>query len=152
MENKNMDVGSNNIFSNVSQLLSIPKVKRGIGLKMVGAIIVSLLISSPISAYLNAFIKNYFTGSFGVYINTFVSLIVTTTLILLFVRYIIIRPLNMVEEAIRKASEGNLVVSIPYKSKDEIGRLSNSFNQMIANLRGLIDKSHQTALKVTNYS
>lgn len=33
----------------------------------------------------------------------------------------------MVEEAIQIASEGNLAVSIPYKSKDEIGRLNKLY-------------------------
>lgn len=152
MDIKNMDVRTNEVLSNVSKLISIPNVKRGIGLKMVGAIIVSLLISSPISSYLNACIHNYFTGSFGVYINTFVSLIVTTLIILLFVRYIIIRPLNKVEEAIQKASDGELTISINYQSKDEIGRLAHSFNQMITNLRELISKSNHTVLKVTHYT
>jgi len=152
MERVNIEEKSKGTISNVSQMLSIPKVKRGLGLKLVITIVASLLISSPISAYLYSLIQQYVDRGIGVYINTLVTLIVTTTIISLIVRYMIILPLHKVEEAIKKASEGDLTVSIHYNAKDEIGRLSNSFNIMIYNLKDLMEKTNQTALKVTDYS
>ncbi len=119
---------------------------------MIAAIIISLLISTPISAYINGLIKGYIDGSYGVYVNTFISLLITTTIISLFVRFLIINPLNRVEEAIKQASEGDLTVSVQSRSQDEIGRLSQSFDRMVINLSDLIDKSNTTVIKVSDYS
>ncbi|XXM71424.1 methyl-accepting chemotaxis protein [Lysinibacillus sphaericus] len=131
--------------------ISTRRLER-IDLKMIAAIVISLLISTPISAYINGLIKSYIDGSYGVYVNTFISLLITTTIISLFVRFLIINPLNKVEEAIKQASEGDLTVSVHNRSNDEIGRLAQSFDRMVINLSGLIDKSNQTVIKVSDYS
>ncbi len=136
----------------VSQVLKITKVKRSIRIKMILAIVVSLLISSPVSIYLNTLVKQYVDGSFGVYVNTLVTLLVATSIIILFVQLIIIRPLNKVVEKIQQASEGDLSVSINYSSQDEIGKLSSAFNDMIINFRSLIEKTYHTVDEVTNYT
>ncbi|WP_368502811.1 methyl-accepting chemotaxis protein (plasmid) [Alkalihalophilus sp. As8PL] len=125
---------------------------KGIELKLIGAIVVSLLISSPISAYLYSLIAQYVPGGYAVYVNTFVTLIVTTTFILIFARIIIIRPLNLVELSIKQASKGDLTTLIEYQSNDEIGRLSSSFNEMINNLNHIIKKTNQTVFEVTEHS
>lgn len=143
---------STDALVNLTQVLNVTKVRRGIGVKMIFATVVSLLLSSPISAYINSLIKHYIDGSFGVYVNTLVSLCVTTTVISLFIRFIIIRPLFKVEEVIQKASEGDLTVSINHNSSDEIGMLSSSFNAMISNIRDLINKTNHTVVKVTDFS
>ncbi|ADC50656.1 putative methyl-accepting chemotaxis protein [Alkalihalophilus pseudofirmus OF4] len=124
----------------------------GIGPKLIGAIIVSLLISSPISAYLFSLIDQYVARNFAVYVNTLVTLIVTTTIILIFVRFILIRPLNRLQSAIRQASKGDLSVTIQNASKDEIGQLSMAFDEMMKDLRHLILKTNQTVGEVTGSS
>ncbi|PFA62878.1 methyl-accepting chemotaxis protein [Bacillus sp. AFS015802] len=132
-------------------VVSLGRLQR-IDVKMIASIVISLLISTPISAYINGLIKDYIDGSYGVYVNTFISLLVTTTIISLFVRFLIINPLNKVEGAIKQASLGDLSVSVNSGSKDEIGRLSHSFDVMVANLSDLLDKSNQTVMKVSDYS
>ncbi|WP_158674458.1 methyl-accepting chemotaxis protein [Lysinibacillus antri] len=131
---------------------TIFRVRVNILLKMIIIVILSLLISSLISAYINVQIKQIIDGSFSVYINTCISIIISTVVILLFVRVVILIPLNKVEEAIIKASEGDLTVSIQHDSTDEFGRLSTSFNSMISSLNKLLEKSNQTVLQVTESS
>ncbi|WP_430786710.1 methyl-accepting chemotaxis protein [Virgibacillus flavescens] len=128
------------------------KNKLTLSMKMILAVIVSLLISSPISAYLNSVVKGYIEGSFGVYVNTLVTLIVSTTIITIFVRFLIIRPLSKVEEAVKLAAEGDLTATIDHKSNDEIGNLAITFNEMIDGLQVLIGKTNHTVLKVADYS
>jgi methyl-accepting chemotaxis protein len=49
-------------------------------------------------------------------------------------------PIISIMNLMEKASQGDLTVSSSYQSKAEIGRLSNSFNNMITNLRDLVSK------------
>ena len=49
-------------------------------------------------------------------------------------------PIISIMKLMEKASKGDLTVSSSYQSKTEIGRLSTSFNDMIANLRDLVGK------------
>ncbi|UXH46481.1 methyl-accepting chemotaxis protein [Rossellomorea vietnamensis] len=132
-------------------VISLRRLER-IDFKMIASIVISLLISTPISAYINGLIKDYIDGSYGVYVNTLISLLVTTTIISLFVRFLIINPLNKVEGAIKQAAQGDLTVAVNSRSNDEIGRLSHSFDKMVANLGDLLEKSNQTVIKVSDYS
>lgn len=132
-------------------VISLRRLQR-IDFKMIASIVISLLISTPISAYINGLIKDYIDGSYGVYVNTLISLLVTTTIISLFVRFLIINPLNKVEGAIKQAAQGDLTVAVNSRSNDEIGRLSHSFDKMVANLGDLLEKSNQTVIKVSDYS
>lgn len=136
----------------VTNLKNVYKVKRSLRMKIIIAVIISLLISSPISQFINSYLKQFFDGSYGVYINTMVTLLVATIIITLFVQFIIIKPLNLVVEATKRASEGNLTSTIEYSAKDEIGQLSTSFNEMIINLRELIQKTNETTSKVVSFS
>ncbi len=56
----------------------------------------------------------------------------------LFVSKGISRPITEVENAAKKMSEGNFDVNLAYKSKDEIGSLSDSMRSMIDTTRGVI--------------
>jgi signal transduction histidine kinase len=47
------------------------------------------------------------------------------------------KPLNILEKGAKIIGEGNLDFQIPIKSKDEIGRVAESFNQMVSDLRNL---------------
>ncbi|MGB8954115.1 MAG: methyl-accepting chemotaxis protein [Tumebacillaceae bacterium] len=63
---------------------------------------------------------------------------------------IITRPLRMVQEMMSKAEAGDLTVEGTYESKDELGRLTQSFNKMISGLRALISEIHRSSLRLTN--
>lgn len=154
MEELVQENAENSTIVNETKGSGLMNMKLGIRIKMISAIVLSLLISSPISAYLNALIRQYIDVriGLGVYINTIVTLVVTTILISLFVRFIILQPLNKVEKAIRKASKGDLTAYIEKKTKDEIGELSESFNIMMGNFRSLLKTASETSSTVSNYS
>lgn len=118
--------------------------------KIILVTLVSLLISSPISAFIDSLIRNVAPHlRLGVYVNTIISLIVTTTLITICIQFVAIRPLKLVSAALRKIAEGQFMTQVDVKSKDEIGQLGRELNHMVDDLRGLLsevsDTSHQLA-------
>jgi signal transduction histidine kinase len=53
----------------------------------------------------------------------------------------LVRPLKTLESAAEQLSAGTLsIAAVPVVSRDEIGTLTNVFNQMVANLRGYIQR------------
>ena len=51
---------------------------------------------------------------------------------------LISRPTKEMEELMKKAEQGDLTVQSTYESKDEIGSLAHSFNEMLTHLKSLI--------------
>lgn len=74
--------------------------------------------------------------------NLFVAigLILIVILITYFVANSITKPIVNVVKLMERAATGDLTVSSSYKSKNEIGRLSMSFTDMMANIRDLMSK------------
>lgn len=55
-------------------------------------------------------------------------------------------PLRRMAGLMKEAEGGDLSVRSPYAGRlDEIGTLANGFNEMIANIRSLVEESHQSA-------
>lgn len=129
------------------------KVKFSLRLKLIGAIIISLLISSPITAFINSVLEDLFKGnSFGVFINTLVTLVITTSIILIFSQYLLIKPLKKVLDVTRKTANGDLTSSLDIRSNDEIGELSSAYDQMVLNLKDLINHSNQSSAQIASNS
>ncbi|WCF09890.1 methyl-accepting chemotaxis protein [Paenibacillus thiaminolyticus] len=63
-----------------------------------------------------------------------------------------IRPLHELAELAKRAAKGDLTVRIPVNSRDEIGVLSSSFNEMITDIRELIGSMKETTSHVTEAS
>lgn len=117
------------------------------------AIIISLTISLSLSSLITAFLDNFIdVGKFEVYVHMLMILIISTIIIIAFIQLIILKPLNKVVEATKKAAEGDLTTVVEHHSKDEIGQLAAAFNMMIENLRNLLQKSNETSLQVASYS
>ncbi|MFB9327189.1 methyl-accepting chemotaxis protein [Paenibacillus aurantiacus] len=66
----------------------------------------------------------------------------------LFVIRIVARPLVQLRNLMNEGERGNLSVRSSIKSKDEIGQLSNSFNQMMTQITGLVHQTTQSAQDV----
>ena len=71
-----------------------------------------------------------------------ITIILSGALSALFVRYITV-PVRQLEKAARTIADGDLSVHLNVPSKDEIGNLASSFNQMTASLRDARDKLEQ---------
>lgn len=95
--------------------------------------LVSILPESEFSAGSKA-IKD------AVALITLFSIIISSLLILYVLRKIIITPINELNIATAKISMGHLNTKINIKSKDEIGELADSFNNMTDNLKESTDQ------------
>ncbi len=85
-------------------------------------------------------------------INLFIFITIIAMLISLVIMYFLanaftkpIKELTIISE---KVSNGDLTVNIEVREKDEIGILKNSFNQMVENLKMLVDKTNSTVNSV----
>lgn len=65
-----------------------------------------------------------------------IALVIGSVLILIAARYIV-RPLRVLTEGTRKVAAGNFNITIHSKSKDEVGQLTSSFNDMTKQLATL---------------
>jgi signal transduction histidine kinase len=54
---------------------------------------------------------------------------------MVYLAFIFTKPVDMLVEGARQVAQGNLYVSLPVKGRDEIGRLAQTFNQMVERLR-----------------
>lgn len=133
-----------NQYKTSATIQNIPKM-IGLRMKIILTVVISLLISSPLSAFINSYLKQWIDGNFGVYVNTFISLMVTTAIITFFIHFTIIKPIKGVRNTIEKVAMGDLSVSIAHQSKDEIGELAVSFNKMVNNLRDLTNQVIETS-------
>lgn len=81
---------------------------------------------------------------FRVSIILLISIIVIALIIYLSFSSIILnlisKPVKEMKALMKKAEDGDLTVQSSYNSKDEIGALSHSFNEMLNQLKGLIMK------------
>ncbi|QDQ02294.1 methyl-accepting chemotaxis protein [Lysinibacillus fusiformis] len=87
------------------------------------------------------------------------SLIISIVLGILFVaigfigvRKYIISPMEKLKFAVQRAEAGELNFSVDYNSKDELGVLTSSFSQMIAQLRDLIGQVKQSSEQMASFS
>lgn len=117
--------------------------------KIIFMIAVSLLISMPLSYYLNMQINHKILETFGVYISTAISLIITIVISTIFIRWIVIKPLKSLLDMTKKVSDGELDIVIKNKSNDEIGQLARSFEYMTNNLNDLAEKLYDTSKEVS---
>lgn len=80
-------------------------------------------------------------------ISIFVVAILAVLIGLWMVR-LIARPLQNLQGLMKQGAAGNLNVRTAHKSKDEIGQLSDSFNEMMENITTLVTQTNATAQDV----
>lgn len=85
--------------------------------------------------------------------NTIVIIVILLSLVLeimvgIMIARMIINPLKEIETLMVKAENGDLTVEGTYRSKDEIGVLTTSFNSMVSRLRELMKRVNDTSEQV----
>lgn len=126
------------IFSKIS-------IFRRLTNKISFAIIISLLISMTLTNYITSFLSHDIQFYYGVYISTAINLVFTTVIAGVCIHWLVISPLKMLLSLTKKVSEGELNVTIPKGSRDEIGQLLDSFEVMIRNLRGIVGEINDSS-------
>lgn len=66
-----------------------------------------------------------------------VSMYALAVILIILTRIMIIRPIKRFVTSVQKMSEGDLTQHVEVKSRDEIGQMSESFNHMTSELRGM---------------
>jgi signal transduction histidine kinase len=62
----------------------------------------------------------------------------------------LLRPLRALNEGVAKVGDGELDVALPNRTRDEFGRLTDAFNQMVARVRAMIAARDQLLLDVSH--
>lgn len=87
----------------------------------------------------------------GIIVVVFICFILSI-IIGMYMAFSISKPLNVIIRLMGKVEQGDLTVSSPITGKNEIGKLSYSFNKMIENVRELIIKTDSVSQEVVKGS
>ena len=82
----------------------------------------------------------------------FVTCMALAVLLSFIISASISKPLNKLLGVMREARNGNLTIKLNDKSKDEIGKVTRNFNDMLSNIRELISKVYASAQNVLESS
>lgn len=88
----------------------------------------------------------------GMVLNQIIMMLITIVLIsviVIIVTSIVFKPLSIIEARMGEAGNGDLSVRSSIKSKDEIGKLSSSFNKMLSNMQELLEESNNNIEALT---
>ncbi|MDF1507905.1 methyl-accepting chemotaxis protein [Robertmurraya sp. DFI.2.37] len=121
-------------------------------IKMNFVIILALLISVPLTNYLISLLDHNVQIAYGIYISTAINIVFTTIIVAFFIRKIVVSPLKTLLTLTREVAEGDLMVTIPKKSNDEIGQLVGSFEVMVGNLKDIVEKINYASVHIANSS
>ncbi|AOT70414.1 methyl-accepting chemotaxis protein [Geosporobacter ferrireducens] len=80
------------------------------------------------------------------------ALALVVILITYFVARSITKPITGLMELMEKASRGDLTIKSSYQSRNELGKLSESFNRMLAGMSGFIREIQHNAVQVSGTS
>ncbi|MEH7096292.1 cache domain-containing sensor histidine kinase [Neobacillus vireti] len=86
----------------------------------------------------------------NVTILAFFTLVIITSLISVFLAWSVTKPIKKLGRIMQEVEEGNLSVSIPVHSKDEVGVLAQSFDSMLTEIRDLIQKNYSIEIRQKN--
>jgi methyl-accepting chemotaxis protein len=85
-------------------------------------------------------------------ITMFIAILLIASIIYLLIRKQVTVPLSKLVKAMEQAGSGNLSVTADIKSKDEIGKLSASFNLMIGSMKKLISEVKTNSEDIIKYT
>jgi methyl-accepting chemotaxis protein len=120
--------------------------------KILAVIVITLLITAPISQWINLSLKQFFPGSYGVYITTAANLLLVPAFVYIFLKLIVLKPLFQVIEATKEIGKGNLHTEITTKTTDEIGELISAIHTMKEQLNKMVFDISTSSTQVENES
>ncbi|MCF6411776.1 methyl-accepting chemotaxis protein [Pseudalkalibacillus salsuginis] len=143
------------VLTNTVSSFKFQRSLKSVGVKLFLVLLISLLISIPISTFLNGLISGLIDDLpviVAFVLNTIVSLAVTSFLIMLAVRLLILNPLYEAVRTMKKVANGDLRTKLEIHTKDEFGQLAAAFNRMTDNLRALIEDVRTNSDQVVDTS
>ncbi|MTI81862.1 MAG: methyl-accepting chemotaxis protein [Firmicutes bacterium] len=134
---------------NIGRVNELLKVKFGLKGKIALAVIVTSIVSSPISHIINLQMAkfNFFNGVVATYATTLVNLIVTTIVMLLLSKYLILKYIRLLLTKIDEIASqgGDLTQRIEIKSGDELQALGSATNRLIESIANIVREIDQSA-------
>ncbi len=86
----------------------------------------------------------------NVIVLAFFTLVIITSLISVFLAWSVTKPIKKLGHIMQEVKQGNLHVSIPIYSNDEVGVLAQSFDSMLTEIRDLIRKNYSIEIRQKN--
>nr|WP_272495757.1 methyl-accepting chemotaxis protein [Bacillus pinisoli] len=83
---------------------------------------------------------------------TFIVIMVIATIISLLLSRRITKPIQLLQTSMKEVEEGNLALQVSVNRQDEIGQLSQSFNNMVHQMNGVISRVRSISTEVTDAS
>ncbi|MEN1760483.1 methyl-accepting chemotaxis protein [Anoxynatronum sibiricum] len=131
--------GESRTLNQASKTRGAFKRKIGIKTKFLTGVILALLISPTIAAFINRVVQrmddvvgDLVTGEMSLVVATVINLVVVSGLILILLQVIVIRPLKNAGTTLRMISEQlNLTERIDVKAQDEIGEMMHDLNRFL---------------------
>ncbi|MBF0279997.1 MAG: response regulator [SAR324 cluster bacterium] len=74
---------------------------------------------------------------------TFSIIVIAGMLLFIFLRYILVNPIEQLNEAVQKMASGSLEIDLAIESKDEIGMLASEFEKMVSDLKTAQEQKDQ---------
>lgn len=114
----------------------------------------SILISSPISQFINDYIHQLgiVNDSIWIYIDTVIHLIVINTILMFLLNKLILLPLVRSISILKEIGNGNLGVNVPNHYFGQIGVLFQAIARTTDNLKSLVSQVEEKSGKINNYS
>ncbi len=88
----------------------------------------------------------------GTILISLVIIVIASVVISILVARRIIKPIQVLQQSMKKVEEGDLTVEIPVTKRDEIGQLSESFNVMLNQMNNVMKKVFKISNDVTDAS
>ena len=92
-------------------------------------------------------------SEFGAHLHLAITLVILISVVSLMASFFIrkiLKPLSLLTDAVEKVGKGNLDQTIKINNKDELGILADSFNNMTADLRKMIQAREQLLLDISH--
>jgi len=132
------------------------KVKFGLNLKIALAVILTIIISSPISQFINMQLMrfNFFSGTLTTYTTSLVNLLVTVCVMLFFCRRFILRHVKELLAKIDEiaSQEGDLTQRIEIHTGDELEALGKATNHLIDSMTVIITEIRNNSDQLASHS
>jgi methyl-accepting chemotaxis protein len=125
---------------------------KSITSKIIIVVTLAFIFTAPIAQKINNLIHRFdiVSGSYGAYINTAINVFVINSIILFFVKRVVVRPLTKHMQELEKLSEGDIRQKVEVRNKDEFSKLAITMNATIEKLNMIIGKIQVNALETND--
>lgn len=135
--------------------ISVKKLRfiKTIKFKLLIIVVLSSLIGTPISGYLNSILINYGVESGAIFssVSILIQLLVVPVLVVIFSHFFITTRIDKINRVLAEVDKGNFE-TYDDKWNDEIGRLATNVTILSTNLRDSSEESQQQSNTVYEHS